>query len=519
MADGRTQWERNQQRLAREIEREQRAEERAQIAAEKGRQRQYAAERKAAAEKKTAQLARTVEELENILRAGLRRPGRLDITSLRREPRIPELKLGILTSPYPIPVPEFVVPHAPGMLSRFFGGQGRYQRDLEAAEKRYQKELAAAQQREHERQRQIAAKQQEQEAIVRRIQAESQQHNDALAAVECGVTALDKASVEQYLEWVLHAVPLPSSFPRQAEVIFSPTAEQAVVQFELPPREVVPIVRAYQYVQKSDEERTSNRPSREVAAVYRSVVSQVALLCLRNLFRSDDKLDTIGFNGHVHAVNPATGVREYPCMVSVHVERKSFLADENLQAVTAEACLQRLGAIISPHPYEHEAIEPILDFDLSKFSFVEGLDAVATLDSRPNLLDMSPGNFEHLVRQIFVAQGAEGWTTTQSNDDGIDAVVAKRTALMGGLSIVQAKRYKPSSALGPSHVRELAGAMEEKKAGWGILITTSRFTPGCEQKAREHSRMELIDGNRLVWLIKKHLDKDVLIGPPSDKID
>lgn len=131
---------------------------------------------------------------------------------------------------------------------------------------------------------------------------------------------------------------------------------------------------------------------------------------------------------------------------------------------------------------------------------------------------MSPSNFEHLVRQVFVAQGAEGWTTTESNDDGVDAVIAKRTALMGGLSIVQAKRYKPSNTLGPSHVRELAGAREEK-AGWGILITTSRFTSGCQQKTREHSRRELIDGDRLMWLIKEHLGKDVLIGPPSQKQD
>lgn len=496
MADGRTQWEREQRRLAREAEREQRAEERAQAAAEKERQREYAAQRKAAAEKETAQLARTVEELEMILRSGLLRPGRLDITSLYRTPRTPELKLGALESR--IFEPEFVPPLAPGKLSKLFGGQGRYERELEAARQRHQDDVAAAQRAERDRQRQVAAKQQEHEATVRRLQAESQQHNNVLVALEQGVSARNKASVERYLACVLQAVPLPSTFPEHTEVIFSPAAEQAVVQFELPPREVVPTVRAYQYVQRSDEERAVNRPPKEVAATYRGVVSQMALLCLRNLFQSDDKLNIIGFNGHVHAVNPATGVREFPCMVSVHVERKSFLPDENLAAVTAEACLQNLGAIISPHPYEHEAIEPILDFDLSKFSFVEGLDAVATLDSRPNLLDMSPGNFEHLVRQIFVAQGAEGWTTTQSNDDGVDAVIAKRTALMGGLSIVQAKRYKPSSPLGPNHVRELAGAMEEKKAGWGILITTSRFTAGCEQKAREHSRMELIDGNRLV---------------------
>jgi hypothetical protein len=31
--------------------------------------------------------------------------------------------------------------------------------------------------------------------------------------------------------------------------------------------------------------------------------------------------------------------------------------------------------------------------------------------------------------------------------------------------------------------------------------------------------MELIDGDRLTWLIKEHLGKDVLIGPPSQKRD
>lgn len=482
MADGRTQWEREQQRLAREIEREQRAEERARVAAEKERQRQHIAELKATAEQKTAQLARTVDELEAILRTGLGRPGRLDVTSMYRKPRVPKLKLGALE--FRVPEPEFAPPPEPGMVSRLFGGQGRYQRKLEAARQRYQDELAAAQQAEHDRQRQVVAKRREHEAAVQSINAEAQRSNEALVALERGVAARDKVSVEQYLQLVLSAVPLPSEFPHHAEVTFNPAAEQAVVRFEFPPREVVPTVRSYQYIQRSDEERSANRPVKEVAALYRSVVSQVALLCLRNLFQSDDKLDRVGFNGHVHAINPATGVREFPCMVSVDVERKSFLPDENLQKVTADLCLQNLGAIISHHPYELKAIESILDFDLSRFSFVEGLDAVATLDIRPNLLDMSPGNFEHLVRQIFVAQGAEGWTTTQSNDDGVDAVIAKRTALMGGLSIVQAEKYNPSrNSLGPNHIRELAGAMEEKKAGWGILITTSRFTAGSEKKS------------------------------------
>jgi restriction system protein len=92
----------------------------------------------------------------------------------------------------------------------------------------------------------------------------------------------------------------------------------------------------------------------------------------------------------------------------------------------------------------------------------------------------------------------------------VDAVITNKQSVVGGLAIIQAKRY--SIAVGINHIRELAGAIEEKKAGKGILVTTSWFTAKCWEKAREHGRMELIDGARLVYLIKEYLDKDVLIG-------
>lgn len=316
-----------------------------------------------------------------------------------------------------------------------------------------------------------------------------------------------------YLGQVLRQVPLPSGFPHKSEVAFSPRSEQVVVRFELPDREIVPTTASYRYLSTKDEIRATARAKLEVNKLYRSTISQVALLCVRDIFDSDQAVQSVGFNGHVHALNPATGKREFPCIISLNVEREQFPPDINLEKVDPEACVRHLSAIVSNHPYDLEPIEPILDFDLSKFSFVDGFDAVATLDSRPDLMDMSYTNFEHLVRQIFEAQGAEGWTTQQSNDDGVDAVIVQRKALMGGLSIVQAKRY--SKVIGVSHIRELAGAMEEKKAGWGILITTSWFTSKCWEKAREHGRMELIDGERLKYLIKEYLKKDVLIGIPN----
>ncbi|GAA0948716.1 hypothetical protein Vau01_121400 [Virgisporangium aurantiacum] len=54
--------------------------------------------------------------------------------------------------------------------------------------------------------------------------------------------------------------------------------------------------------------------------------------------------------------------------------------------------------------------------------------------------------------------------------------------------------------------------MEEKKAGRGILVTTSWFTAGGRQKAHEHGRMQLVDGQNLIFLIEKYVGKHVVIS-------
>ena len=45
-----------------------------------------------------------------------------------------------------------------------------------------------------------------------------------------------------------------------------------------------------------------------------------------------------------------------------------------------------------------------------------------------------------------------------------------------------------------NRVRELVGAMDEKRAGKGILVTTSWFASGCWTKSAENGKVELIDG-------------------------
>jgi len=352
------------------------------------------------------------------------------------------------------------------------------------------------------------------EAARRAHEDEVARHNRRLAELASGLRNRDRESVQWYLELTLSRTFLPEGVPHVAELAYSPQGEQAVLRFELPSVEVIPPVDSYTYVATTSTLREKKRPIAEIAQLYRSVVSQITLLYMRDVFESDPELDNVELAGHVCSVNPATGQWEYPCLVSVATDRATY-STLNLHDVRPDVCLHHLNALVSRHPHHVEAVTPIRDFDLARYSFVENVDVVAGLDSRPDLTKMSPTEFEHFVRQLFEASGLEGWTTQRSGDDGVDAVVINRDPLVGGLTIVQAKRYL--GVIGVSHIRELVGAMDEKRAGRGILVTTSWFASGCWTKASENGRVELIDGPRLRHLVKEHLKKDVLVAPPTPR--
>ena len=307
---------------------------------------------------------------------------------------------------------------------------------------------------------------------------------------------------------------MPDDVPHAAEVAYSPRGEQAVVRFELPSLDVIPGVESYTYVATTATRRKKKRPAAQIAQLYRSVISQITLLYMRNIFDSDPELDNVELGGHVRSVNPATGQREYPCLISIATDRSTY-RELNLLDVEPDVCLRHLNALVSHHPHRVEPVTLIRDFDLARYSFVEAVNVVASLDSRPDLTKISPTEFEHFVRQLLEASGLEGWTTERSGDDGVDAVVINRDPMVGGLTIVQAKRY--TNVICVSHIRELVGAMDEKRAGRGILVTTSWFASGYKIKARQNGRIQLIEGSELVHLTKKHLHKDVLAAPPADR--
>jgi len=160
-----------------------------------------------------------------------------------------------------------------------------------------------------------------------------------------------------------------------------------------------------------------------------------------------------------------------------------------------------------------EAIEPFITFDLKRFRFTDDLDVVAGLDSRANLLKLSPTEFEHLVRQLFVAMGAEAWTTIPSKDGGVDAVATSKNLFFGGICLIQAKRW--TGLVGLESVHALTGVMADHNATTGVLVTTSWFGHASEEFA-QRNRITLINGGELKHLIKEKLGIDVIPGtsPP-----
>lgn len=343
----------------------------------------------------------------------------------------------------------------------------------------------------------------------RRQQVE--QHNAQVDQLEQGVTAGSPETVEDYFELLIETSPLPEDLPIDVEVAYQPDSRKLLVIRELPGVEVIPEVREYSYVRTRDEITTKPRPPKDIKQRYTSLVAQLVLRTMHDVFEVQPTklVDEVAVNGHVSTRNKATGQPERPCLISVSATREQF-NDLILTDLDPSQCLRHLNALVSPHPWDLEAVRPIFDPDLSKYRLVDAHDAAASLDGRPILLQMQPVEFEHLVRQLFEAMGMKSWVTQASRDDGVDAVAVNEDPIMGGLCIIQAKRY--SGIVPADAVRALAGVMDDKRASRGVLVTTSWFGKATHDFAARHGRIQLIEGGELKHLLATHLSLDVTIG-------
>lgn len=317
----------------------------------------------------------------------------------------------------------------------------------------------------------------------------------------------DPASVAKYMVAVLSSSPYPEKFPTEkTRAIYNPENENLFVEREFPSYEaLLPRVKGYKFIKTRDEIvelYLTQADIKKFQDTYKKIIAEITLRTLHEVFAADFAgiVTQVIFNGMVLSTDKSTGKDVRPCLVSLHASQDEFLAID-LSRVEPDSCLRYLKAQTSPSYRELVPVKPVVEFKMSDPRFIDEVDVVSQLDTRPNLLDMDPFDFEQLVCNLFTRIGLKTSTTRASRDGGVDVVAFDERPIFGGKIIIQAKRYRNTVEV--SAIRDLFGAVHNEGAIKGILVTTSSF--GTESyKFAKDKPLELIDGNRLLYLLEEN---------------
>ena len=324
-------------------------------------------------------------------------------------------------------------------------------------------------------------------------------------------------AIVEYCAMVLENSEYPDVFPQHARLAYVPESAQLVIEYDLPTFEAIPTAESYRYVKSKDDITSKAWPETKRRALYTEVLSQVTLRTIHEVFEADrdETIETVVFNGHVDTIDRGTGRSIRPCVVTLRCTRETFLALD-LRHVEPQVCLKTLNAGVSKKPTELAPVRPVLEFDMVDRRFVDEIDVLSDLDQRPNLMDLSPFEFENVVTNLFTHMGLETRQTMSSRDGGVDCVAFDPRAVVGGKVVIQAKRYK--NTVGVSAVRDLFGTVQNEGASKGILVTTSGYGPASYEFANGKP-LELLDGSNLLHLLAEHADIEAKIEVPEDWVD
>jgi restriction system protein len=454
---------------------------------------------------KTAVIERQVETLQTLLQSSLTRDPTVSLASLRRRVEVPPLDLGQLAVPTAVPQWADFEPEPPRMFQRMFGGQQRYEAAREEAQRTFELAQEEHQLREAQRHRQVAEARRAYEQQVADAQREIDAHNAHVDELEASLRQHDRHAVSEYIQLVLDRSPYPAPFPEQRTAGYVPESSLLAVEWYLPLVDVVPKYKAFHHIKTRKVVEPIPRPVGEVRQIYQSVIAQIALRTLREIFdvTPNEMISTVVFNGRVHEVDPLTGQKIQPHLITLRATRQQFalLVLDEPKFNPVECVRRYFFADISPHPDELVPVEPVMPFSMADPRIIDPVDVISDIDKRPNLLELTPKEFEAFIQNLFTKMGFDTKLYQASGDGGIDCVAYDPHPITGGKFIVQAKLY--NRTVQPTHVRDLWGTVQHEGATKGIMITTSGYGPDS-YKFAGGKPLNLIDGSGLLALCQQY---------------
>ncbi|MCW1981212.1 restriction system protein [Xanthomonas arboricola] len=109
--------------------------------------------------------------------------------------------------------------------------------------------------------------------------------------------------------------------------------------------------------------------------------------------------------------------------------------------------------------------------------------AISSLVSRPDWLSsVEPREFEALIANWFFAKGFHVKQNVGEADSGYDFTI---NPFMGGSALVEVKKYKQTSHVPVSTIRQMVGSMAIVNAGYGVIVSSAPFTQAAIYFASE----------------------------------
>lgn len=497
----------------------QRQQERLQRLAAKEEKQRYLEQRLEETEDQNQELAERLESLRTILNSAISVNCTINFDSLKvKEQFVASPLPSDLASPEPAPLKmDFLsIVKRPTFIEKLFGKKNRYEQDIATAESKYEGAKAEYEQKEKNREMKLKEFNADQEKTRQTFILETEKRNREVDGFKKSYFDGELQSIISYNSMVLDNSKYPDDFPQEFRIAYSPESKQLVVDYDLPSFDIVPSELEYRYVKAKDSIESKPRKANDIKEIYQDIVASIALRTLYEIFKADqaDHVNVIVFNGFVNAIDSSTGQEVKPCILTVRTTREVFMRVK-LNQIDKRVCLRSLGAQVSNQPQALQAVKPIIEFNMIDKRFVEQGDILSELDSRPNLMDLNPFEFETLVSNLFGKMGLESKLTRTAKDGGVDAVAYDARPVLGGKVIIQAKRYKHT--VGVSAVRDLYGTMLNEGANKGILVTTSGYGPDAFEFAKDKP-IELIDGGGLLYLLDQVGMKAKIIFPEDDRL-
>lgn len=469
----------------------------------------YAEARSADAAAANADLRARLSDLDALLLSTLDVDDHIDLDRFKKPIAAPAFDPGPLGRPAPEPSWQSYAPPEPRGVGKILGGERLHQQQLALAQQAFEQAKAQWAEGERRRTRQLEARRRQYEDNRRRHEAKLLAYNAEVDRFATAVANADPAAVVEYFAMVLGNSVYPDDFPQHFRLAYLPKKQHLLVEYHLPPVEVIPVVKEYRYDRVRDDLLAVPRDEDEVRRRYTEIISMVALRTVHEIVEADRGalVGEVSFNGIVDTIDRRTGLFVRPCLVSVRTDRDTFAAIK-LRRVDPIACLKHLQAGLSKTPDQLDGVPPVTDFDReADRDFTQEFNVLADIDQRPNLATMAAAEWEQTIADLFGNMGL----AVGAAEDGRWRATDPRP-VFGGQVVIQTVRGRTVDA---ATAASLVAAVTEAGATKGILVSTD----GYEQEAHEAVTgrpIELLDGPALLTLLAEHSGVKARIEPNEE---